>query len=632
MSCHNVQVDEKVFKKPNKILLMGNPNVGKSIFFTELTGIHAMSSNYAGTTVNFLEGKFRLANKDYTLIDVPGTYSLSPTSQAEAVAARFVESGASAVICVMDATNLERNLQLALELKQCGLPIVYVLNLMDVAARHGTTVNTKLLSQELGAPVVEAVAVKKQGFDKLLKELENILQGKTVCDGRCNKCESCPNAKQARWNTAKEITRRVVQKNKSKPSFMDKLGNGMTKPFPGIFIALFIMAAAVSVVVFGGRGFRAGALLPLVNDIIVPFFRWIFTSIFLSEGLTVYHGEGYTVLQSLGDFFANSDFAMREYIVEAMQNVGGLQGVLFNVFAGEFGIFVISFEWILALIFPYVLLFYIVFTFLEDTGFLPRMSVLFDNIMRKLGVQGGSLIHMAMGYGCAVPAIIGTRAATSRKERLIITAAICFAVPCISQTAALMALLSAYSWYMLPAMILFSLVLFASVTLIAGKFIKGKVDPLLIEVPNLLMPNAKSYFRKLLTRMRHFLKDAEVPMMIAIVVAALLAETGLLNLLAYGARPLVSGWLGLPEDAVTALILGIVRREMSVAPLLALELTPLQAFVGGAVSLMYIPCLSVFAILAKEFKIKVAIVITVSTIVLALFLGGLINHTAQLFM
>jgi len=130
---HHIHSDEAVLKKPNKILLMGNPNVGKSIFFTELTGIHAISSNYSGTTVNFMEGRLMVGGKEYTLIDVPGTHSLTPTSEAEAVAARFIESGAKAVICVLDASNLERNLRLAMELTQYDIPIVYTLNMIDVA-------------------------------------------------------------------------------------------------------------------------------------------------------------------------------------------------------------------------------------------------------------------------------------------------------------------------------------------------------------------------------------------------------------------------------------------------------------------------------------------------------------------
>ncbi|MCL2376544.1 MAG: ferrous iron transporter B [Defluviitaleaceae bacterium] len=583
MSHHNVQTDEQVLKKPNKILLMGNPNVGKSIFFTELTGIHAVSGNYAGTTVSFMEGPVVIGGKEYTLIDVPGTYSLKPTSEAEAVAARFMESGAVAVICVLDASNLERNLRLAMELTLYEIPIVYTLNMMDVAERHGVVIDMTQLRRDLVAPVIETVAVKGKGLDELLRQLEVVLKAAESSGYSCGKCEGCP------WAAARDICNRACTRNASaSPSFMDKLGDAMMKPMPGIPIALLVMALAIGVIVGGGELLIHFLLEPLVDYIIVPFFYNIFASL-LPEG------------------------------------------ILLNILVGEFGIFVISFEWILALIFPFVLMFYVAFTFLEDTGFLPRMSVLFDNIMRKLGTQGGSLIHVLMGYGCAVPAIIGTRAATSRKERIIISAAIAFAIPCISQSGALIALLAGYAWWMLPAMIAFSLLLFVVVTLVVGKIIKGKVDPLLIEVPNLLIPSPKSYGRKLLTRMKHFLKDAQIPMMIAILIAAILAESGLLGIIANAAQPIVSGWLGLPAEAVTALILGIVRREMSVAPLLALDLNALQAFVGGAVSLMYLPCLSVFAILTKEFKVRIAVTIGLSTVVLAIFVGGLINQVGQLF-
>jgi ferrous iron transport protein B len=566
----------------DKILLMGNPNVGKSIFFTELTGVHAVSSNYAGTTVNFMEGRFTIGEKEYTLIDVPGTYSLTPASEAETVAAQFMQNGAKAVICVLDASNLERNLCLALELQKYKIPMVYTLNLTDVAERHGIFINKELLAQELKAPVVSTVAVKNRGIDELIKKLEAVLNfAEENCgEVHCGKCEI--------WASAKEIANRVTKKNSSAPNFLDKLGDAMMKPFPGIPIAFLVIALTVCVVVGGGEILHELVLLPLVNNYIVPFFKNIFGAV-LSEG------------------------------------------ILLNVLVGEFGIFVLSFEWIFALIFPYVLLFYVAFTFLEDTGYLPRMSVLFDNVMRKLGVQGGSLIHIIMGFGCAVPAIIGSRAATSHKERIVISAAVCFAVPCISQTGAIISLLSAYAWWMMPAMIFFTIFIFVLVTLTAGKFVKGNVDPLLIEVPNLLMPNPKAYGRKLITRMKHFLHEAEIPMMIAILIAALLSETGLLALIAVAAQPIVSVWLGLPDEAVIALILGVVRREMSVAPLLALDLTALQAFVGGVVSLLYIPCLSVFAILVREFKIKIAVGITLGTITLALLVGGIINQIGQFF-
>ena len=146
-SCHTIQEDPRILETENKILLMGNPNVGKSVFFTELTGIHAISSNYTGTTVSYLEGDLVLDGTKYTLIDVPGIYSMTASSEAEAVAVRFMESGALAVICVLDASNLERNLRLGLDLQKYGIPMVYALNLMDVAERHGIEIDVDLLQK-----------------------------------------------------------------------------------------------------------------------------------------------------------------------------------------------------------------------------------------------------------------------------------------------------------------------------------------------------------------------------------------------------------------------------------------------------------------------------------------------------
>lgn len=581
-SCHTIQEDPRILETENKILLMGNPNVGKSVFFTELTGIHAISSNYTGTTVSYLEGDLVLDGTKYTLIDVPGIYSMTASSEAEAVAVRFMESGALAVICVLDASNLERNLRLGLDLQKYGIPMVYALNLMDVAERHGIEIDVDLLQKELGWPVIPTVVVKQQGLDELKCSLQSVLKKSSQEKARNQKLDFDSRAR------AREITRKVRKIKNINLSRLDRLGESMMKPFPGIPLALLIMILSIGVVVGAGKALRAAVLLPLVNQVLVPFFRTLFTS-FIPEGM------------------------------------------LLNILVGEYGVFVISFEWIIALILPYVFLFYVVFTFLEDSGYLPRISVLFDNVMRKLGIQGGSLINIVMGYGCAVPAIIGSRAASSRKERLLISTAVCFAVPCISQTGALISLLGSYSFGLVAVMILFSLVIMVIATLTAGRLIKGEVAPLIIEVPNLLIPEPKAYGRKLLIRMKHFVYDAELPMMISIVIAALLKETGLLDTIAVYAEPLVRNWLGLPSEAVIALILGIVRREMSVAPLLALNLTPLQAFVGATVGLLYLPCLSVFGILTKEFNVKVAVVISTGTIFSALFFGGLINQVAQLF-
>lgn len=591
-SCHMIKEDYKDKKpeKPGKILLMGNPNVGKSVFFSSLTGIRVVSSNYAGTTVSYTEGDLKLGDKTYTLIDVPGTYSLEATSEAEEVAVHFMNSNPDAVICVLDATNLERNLRLGLDIQKYNVPVVYALNLMDVAKRRGYEINAGLLSEELGAPVVPTVAVKNEGIRKLLAELEKILNEKRKGFGKCAFCQGCRVRKMNTWDRARDITARVRKKVKGRASFLDVLGNSMLKPWPGIPAALLIILVSIGIIIGAGKFLQGNLLGPLVSNIIVPFFNKLISSL-VPEGLWR------------------------------------------NVLIGEYGIFVIGFEWIIESILPYVFLFYVVFSFLEDSGILPRLSVLFDSIMRKMGVQGGSMITILLGYGCAVPAIIGSRTATTKKERLIISCIICFSVPCISQTGALISLFAGFSPILMVLMFILSITQMFVVSSVLSRFLKGKVDPMIIEIPNLLMPNGRTYAKKLLLRMKNFFLDAEIPMFLSIIIAALLKETGMLEAIAVYLEPLVSGWLGLPKKAVMALILGIIRREMAVAPLLEIEgLTPLQAFVGGTVALLYLPCLSVFGILSKEFNTKTALAIAVATTLNALLVGGMINQIAHLFM
>lgn len=595
MKCHLVAEDTRVSSKKNKILLMGTPNVGKSVFFSALTNVHVISSNYTGTTVSYMEGAYKIGDKEYTLIDVPGTYSLAATSVAEEVAIRFLCSNPDAVLFVLNAADLEGSIKLALEVMEYNIPMVFALNLMDVSERKGFKINTELLAEELGAPVIPTVAVKGQGITEITKAFTKILEGKSpaMAPRACATCAGSPDNDPASgngqeyWERARQIVCKVVSRTGAEPSFLDRLGDAMLRPWPGILLAMLTLLISLGVVVGGGKALRAVLLLPLVNQVIVPFFERLITPL-------------------------------------------NLPPVLHNILIGNYGIFRISFEWILALVMPYVILFQAQFALLEDSGVLPRIAVLFDNLMRKLGVQGGSLIQIFLGFGCAVPAIIGTRTATTHKERLMITAMICFAVPCISQTGALISLLSAYSAWLVVAVALTGFVVFVTVGMVLRKTLKGDVNPLVLEVPNLLLPEPKAYFKKLWVRIRVFLVEAEGPMLIAVFLAAVLAETGLLASLGELLKPVVSGWLGLPEGAVISLILGIIRREMSVAPLLGLNLNPLQMYVGAVVSLLYLPCLSVFGIVAKEFNVRTAVAIAAGTTLTALFVGGLMNHIALL--
>ena len=583
MKCHQIaEMDYIKDKEHLNILLMGNPNVGKSVVFSKLTGMDVMTANYTGTTVSYTRGHFKHSDKKVNLIDVPGTYALEATSQAEEVAIRMLNEGADAIICVLDATHLERNLDLALQIQSFGIPIVYALNLKDVATRQGISIDVEALEKHLDAPVVETVAIKGVG----VKELGSLaVEVALKIEGQ--KPVEMPTAKE-RWEKALAIAKAVQRVEKVPPSKVDRLGEAMIKPWPGILIALFALVASLGIVVGGGKALRSLILLPLVNDVIVPFLTRV-VSMFIEEGLAR------------------------------------------NLLVGEYGILVKGIEWPFALILPYVFLFYIVISFLEDSGYLPRLGVLVDGVFRTLGLPGGNIVPFIMGYGCAVPAILGTRASNTYKERLILSTMIALAVPCTAQTGAFFSLLGEQSVWVLLFVYGISFVAIVLVGLIMSRLIPGERAPLILEIPNLLVPSGQALVKKIWIRMKHFLFEAEVPMMLGIAIAALVIETGFLNTLGTALEPLVTGWLGLPKESSLALMLGIIRRELAVMPLLEMNLTTVQMVVGSVVALFYLPCLSVFAVLIKEFKLKVASIISLSTIVIAFLVGGFINQLAQLF-
>lgn len=566
-----------------KILLMGNPNVGKSVIFSRLTGMNVRTANYAGTTVNYTHGIVQYHGKKALLTDVPGTYSLEATSPAEEVATKLLAEGAHVVLCVLDATNLERNLPLALQIRQTGLPVVYALNLSDVARRKGITIDTDALARELGAPVIATSAVKGEGLKTLLDTTLQAAQGQTI------KAVTLPESFQSFWDEASRIAR-IAQRNESRPmTLWDRFEEMTIRPLPGLPIALIVLIIALGLVVGGGKALRAVILLPLFNNYVAP------------------------------------------AITSAVSSVVS-EGILRNVLVGEYGMLIKGIEWPIALILPYVALFYIVLSFLEDSGYLPRLGVLLDNVMRAMGLQGGSIVPMFMGYGCAVPAIIGTKAATSNKERLMITGLVALAVPCTAQTGAFIVLLGDHSMAALLGVYAISFGAMFLVGSLMTRMLPGTVAPMLMEIPNLLMPDGKSLLKKIWIRIKQFLLEAEIPMILGIGAAALIAETGVLGVVSGFMAPIVVGWLGLPAEATLALMLGIIRRELAVLPLLGLDLSILQLMVGSVVALFYLPCLTVTAIIIKEFSLKIGLLILLLTTLAAFVFGGLLNKIGQLLL
>lgn len=569
---------------------MGNPNVGKSVIFSKLTGVEVESANYTGTTVSFTKGDWQFRGKQGDLIDVPGTYSLDASSEAEKVAIDMVkQEAADAIIVVLDATNLERNLffasqiqHLSTEMLKKPIPVIFALNMIDVAKRQGITINVDSLQKYLDAPVIPTVAVRNIGLSELMEATIQSIEEK-----RSFQKKEWAKSEDDRWIWVGKVIREVQLVEHRHPTWLEKLGDATMRPFPGIPIAFLVMSIALGIVVGGGKGLRGAILLPLVHQVIVPFLDRI-VQLFVTEG------------------------------------------ILYNVLMGEYGMLVKGIEWPFALILPYVLLFYVVLSFMEDSGYLPRLGVLVDGVFRKLGIQGGNIVPMIMGYGCAIPAILGTRAATTQKERLMVASMVAFAVPCAAQTGAFIALLGDHSVFLLIAVYLVSFAAIFASGMMLNRFIPGKSDPMLLEIPNLLLPDRQTLVKKIKLRVKHFIVEAEVPMVLGVGFAALLAETGALVQVGVVLSPLVEGWLGLPPEATLGLILGIVRRELAVLPLLELGLSSVQLFTGAVVALFYMPCLAVLGVLVKEFGAKIGLLVAVGTTISAFILGGLFFQVANI--
>ena len=597
------------------VLLIGPPNVGKSVVFNRLTGLGVSVANYAGTTVDYARGVGRFHEFDISLTDLPGTYTLSATNEAEQVATEMLNSDADLVIVVADALHLESSIYLVLQVLAVEKPTIVVLNRVDVAAAKGKRIDVSQLSRRLGVRVVPTIAVRGEGFDELeqvaaealrtprypkafehdlWQEAEAIAAAVELYGAAAAALESsAPNAAGVSHSPHAPGEKRREHRLEATRSH-HRLGAGrgvarrgptrfdsesLVRPWPGFLVAFAVLALSFGVIVGLGMGLRQFLLLPLARGYLFP----------LISGVVINASE---------------------------------PGVLRNILIGEYGLLIKGIEWPFTLVLPYVLSFYLAMSILEDSGYLPRFAVLLDGAFSQIGLRGSHSISLLLGYGCAIPGILSTRAMGSRKQRIIVATLISLAVPCISQTGALFALLAEASIWLVPALFGLSFAVMIAAGILMDRLLPGERSQLVFEMPELLVPQARVMLQKVIGRLKHYLVDGAAPMVVAVGVAAVLFETGLLARLGVALSPLVTGWLRLPEAAAAPLLLGVVRRELTVLPLLEMELTSLQMFVGATVGLFYVPCIAVVATLSREFGLRAGFALLLLTTSTAFLIGG----------
>ena len=564
-----------------KILLVGNPNVGKSVVFSRLTGVRVVTSNYPGTTVGFSKGFMRLGDEQAEIIDVPGTYTLEPTSKAEEVAAQMLDEG-DVLINVVDATNLERNLYLTLELLERQLPVVVALNLWDETRHKGIDIDVAKLEQLLGVPVVPTVALTGERIKELVNRIPEAIAPPVP-----------QRSHDERWAAVGAIVEQAQTITHHHHTWLERLGDASIRPFPGLLIAALILAGSFFFIRFIGESIIGYATEPLFENYWTP------------------------VMMRLSDLLGSSGF-WHDVLVGEL--IGGTID-----YGQSFGILTTGLFIIFGAVLPYVFSFYLVLGFLEDLGYLPRLAVLLDNLMHRVGLHGYAIIPSLLGFGCNVPAILATRILESRRERFIAATLISIAVPCAALQAMIIGLVGDYGIQYVAIIYGSLFAVWIVLGVIMNRFVRGFSPELLIEIPPYRIPPFRATLTKLWMRLSGFLREA-VPVVIAgIFVITVLYSLGVFDKIASVTAPVVSGLFGLPEEGVSAIIVGFLRKDMAVGMLGTLTLTAEQVVVGTVVLAMFFPCIASFIVLARELGFRDMLKATGIMLVVALVVGGLLN-------
>jgi ferrous iron transport protein B len=615
-----------------KAVLIGNPSVGKSLIFNNLTGLGVEVSNYPGTTVGIMSGIVRYGEAEFSITDLPGIYSISGKSEEERLVREYLVTGDSdLIVAVLDAKHLERNLYLLLQIAELRKPSVIVLNMMDDAKSAGKIIDSAALSVKFGVPVIETIATEGKNLEKIAEYVlgDNLSIPKIIprydhhIEAAAKSLQKYHNISEAealfalenvtlstlspdimesalviaaeiekrhmmspqqiiganRHNTAKSITEDVtsiapVKKHRN----LDSL---LTKSFPGIPILILTMIGILAVVFVVG-GFLEETIIGLMTT-------------YISEP---FHALG---LASLPD------------------TVGG--AVILALMSG------------LGIAFPYVFLFYLFISILEDTGYLTRAAFLADRGMHHLGLHGQGLIPLVLSFGCSVPAIMSTRLLPTRRERIIASVLVTM-LPCSARTVVISGIVAsfigfgaAFSIYGIVFMLVFAL------GVVLSKITPGEQYGMILEMSELRKPIPKYVFRKAWMRVKEFLYIAMPLLLISSVILGLLEYFGLVTMFESFIDPVSYAILGLPGFAFTALLFGILRKEMAFETLaimggttdLAAILSSGQLYIFALVCVLFVPCISTVAVLMKEIGVKSAALITIFTLTLGISLGALLN-------
>lgn len=604
-----------------KVALVGCPNVGKSVVFNELADTYVDVSNYPGTTLETTLARFN----GYLLTDTPGVHGLSSFNEEERTA-RDIVLESDIVVNVVDATQLERDMFLTLQLLDMGTRMVVALNMMDEADSEGKSVDSELLEERLGVPVVPTVATDGEGIEDLeaalekaaaredppitdwFKELPSGIKGdlarKTLLvesdDDTIDDLPESSDREEIRSEERREkvyserrervnsLADEVVSSKEGGGGLAETLGDLMITPLTGTPIAIGIL----------------GLIYFLIGDLVAQ--RLVdFLELRVFEGIYI------PIARDLIGA-----------IIPAEGAAGALHFILVN---GNLGLLTVTVQYLFGVLLPLVVSFYLALGLLEDSGVLPRIAVLTDRGLSRIGLNGRAVIPMIVGVGCVTMAILTTRMMGSRRERIIATALLGLAIPCSAQLGIIMGMLAGLGimwWFAYVGVLVLVLGLAGTVL---DRVLPGEARGLVTELPRLRVPQISNIFHKTVNRTRMFLREAIPLFAAASLVVSVLDLTGLLESLESLLNPVTTG-IGMPAEFSQVLLLGVIRRDFAAAGMTDLVLSPEQVFVGLVVITLFVPCILSIGIILKERDAKSGLLIWAGSWTVAFTVGWILSQ------
>lgn len=646
---HCTTVNDLPLGAGERIALVGNPNVGKSILFHRLTGKYVIVSNYPGTTVEITQGLLK-GIKGITLVDTPGIVSFPSRSEDEHVTERvLITDPVRTVLQVGDEKNIRRTLHLTVQLAEMGVPLALALNMMDEAKARGLQVDAAVIQAAIGIPVIHTIATRGQGMTALLEAISaahrsnlEIAYPQPVEEAIQTLVKELPCAAVSSrslallWLSEDSVTECWLQ-DRIEATELEKFRtvrselSAALNENPATIIRqtrdAFVedLAARALTLDHPGKeslGVSLGRLathplwgLPILA--LVLYVMYWFVGVF---------GAGTLVGWIEGDLFGNM---INPWLTTTVQQLIPNQ-LISNFFVGQYGLWTMGITYAIALLLPIVFTFFISFGILEDSGYLPRLAVLTNRLFSMIGLNGQAVLPMVLGLGCVTMATMTTRILNRPRDRFLVTFLLALAVPCSAQLGVVMGMLAGVS---LGAALIWGAVVVLVLLLVgwlAARLTPGERMPLVVELPPLRMPVLSNVLVKTFARMEWYIKEAVPLFLIGTVLLFALDELHWLPGLINAFEPIVTGWLGLPAEAASSFLLGFIRRDFAATGLFLMQehglLDAVQVVVSITTITLFIPCIASIFVIIKERGWKIALGMVAFIFPFAILVGGLLQR------